>query len=115
MINLDSEFTHQGSKRNLLGTNPPPALARELSSDLQVTKDTPPCFVWHRGEDQGVLVENSLLFAAALRRHGVPFDLHVYERGPHGLGLGTTEWNPARRHPWTRDCEYWLKQRGFGR
>ncbi|HPY30979.1 MAG TPA: alpha/beta hydrolase [Verrucomicrobiota bacterium] len=115
VINLDSEFTHQGSKRNLLGTNPPPALARELSSDLQVTKDTPPCFVWHRGEDQGVLVENSLLFAAALRRHGVPFDLHVYERGPHGLGLGTTEWNPARRHPWTRDCEYWLKQRGFGR
>lgn len=115
VINLISEFTHQGSKRNLLGTNPPPELARELSSDLQVTKDTPPCFVWHRWEDKGVPVENSLMFAAALRKHGIPFDLHVYERGPHGLGLGTREWNPAQRHPWTRDCAFWLKERGFAR
>lgn len=115
VISLTSEFTHQGSKRHLLGTNPPPDLARELSSELQVTKDTPPCFVWHTWEDKGVPVENSLMFAAALRKHGVPFDLHVYERGPHGLGLGSREWNPAQRHPWTRDCEFWLRERGFGK
>lgn len=115
VISLTSEFTHQGSKRNLLGTNPPPALARGLSSEQQVTQDTPPCFVWHRWEDKGVPMENSLMFVDALRQHGVRFDLHVYERGPHGLGLGTREWNPAQRHPWTRDCEFWLRERGFGK
>lgn len=115
VISTTAEFTHQGSKRNLLGPEPTEAQAREVSSELQVTKDTPPCFIWHTWEDKGVPVENSLKFAEALRLHGVPFDLHIYERGPHGLGLGTREWNPAQRHPWTRDCEFWLKARGFAR
>jgi len=113
VISMSSPFTHQGSKRNLLGTNVPPELARELSSELQVTKDTPPCFVWHTWEDKGVPIENCLSFVEALQKNGVRFDLHVYERGPHGLGLGTREWKPDQRHPWTRDCEFWLKQRGF--
>jgi acetyl esterase/lipase len=115
VISMSSPFTHQGSKRNLLGTDVPPELARELSSELQVTKDTPPCFVWHTWEDKGVPIENSLSFVAALQKNGVRFDLHIYERGPHGLGLGTRDWRPERRHPWTRDCEYWLKQRGFAK
>lgn len=115
VISMATEFTHQGSKRNLLGPEPSPELAREVSSELQVTKTTPPCFVWHTWEDKGVPVENSLLFADALRKQGVPFDLHVYERGGHGLGLGTREWNPEKRHPWTRDCAFWLKERGFAR
>ena len=109
------EFTHKGSQYNLLGKDPSPELVRELSNELQVTKETPPCFIWHTWEDKGVSVENSLLFAEALRKHGVRFDLHIYERGPHGLGLGTREWKPEERHPWTRDCEYWLKQRGFAK
>jgi acetyl esterase/lipase len=115
VISMSSPFTHQGSKRNLLGTNVPPELARELSSELQVTKDTPPCFVWHTWEDKGVPIENSLSFAEALQKNGVRFDLHIYERGPHGLGLGTREWKPEQRHPWTNDCEFWLKQRGFAK
>jgi acetyl esterase/lipase len=107
------QFTHQGSKQNLLGKDPSSELVRELSNELKVTQDTPPCFVWHTYDDNAVPVENSLQFAEALRRAGVPFDLHIYQKGPHGLGLGTREWNPEKRHPWTRDCIYWLQAQGF--
>lgn len=109
------ELTHGGSKKNLLGENPSPELLRELSNELQVTKDTPPCFIWHTAEDSAVPVENSLAFAAALRKAGVPFDLHVYERGRHGIGLGSQPYGGGVRHPWTRDCAFWLKERGFAK
>ncbi len=109
------QFTHQGSKQNLLGKDPSPELVRDLSNELQVTKATPPCFIWHTYEDSAVPVENSLQFAEALRRAGVPFDLHIYQKGQHGLGLGTRDWNPAKRHPWTRDCVFWLQVQGFAR
>jgi len=107
------EFTHQGSKKNLLGQNPSPELVRNLSNELQVTKETPPTFIWHTWEDTVVPVENSLQFAEALRKAGVPFDLHIYQKGGHGLALGTKEWDPEHRHPWTRDCVYWLGVQGF--
>jgi acetyl esterase/lipase len=107
------QFTHQGSKDNLLGKNPSPELVRELSNELQITSNTPPCFIWHTWEDNAVPVENSLQFAKALRKAHVPFDLHIYQKGPHGLGLGTRDWDPARRHPWTADCVFWLKAQGF--
>jgi acetyl esterase/lipase len=115
VITLQGPFAHEGSRRNLLGPDPAPALVRELSNELQVTKETPPCFIWHTYEDSGVPVENSLQFAEALRKAGVPFDLHVYQKGPHGLGLGTRDWNPEQRHPWTGDCIYWLKAQGFAK
>ncbi|HWX23279.1 MAG TPA: alpha/beta hydrolase [Candidatus Binatia bacterium] len=107
------EFTHQGSKNNLLGKEPSPELVRELSNELQVTSNTPACFIWHTWEDNAVPVENSLQFAEALRKNHVPFDLHIYQKGGHGLGLGTRDWEPARRHPWTGDLVYWLKAQGF--
>jgi len=107
------EFTHQGSRKNLLGTNPPPELLKLLSNELQVTSNTPPCFVWSTEEDKAVPVENSMQFVAALRRNKVPFDFHVYQKGPHGIGLGTRGVKVENRHPWTRDCEFWLKQQGF--
>jgi acetyl esterase/lipase len=107
------EFTHQGSKQNLLGNEPSNDLVRLLSNELQVTTNTPPCFVWHTWEDQAVPVENSLQFAAALRKAQVPFDLHVYEKGSHGIGLGSRQPSPEKRHPWTRDLSFWLKTRGF--
>ena len=104
--------THQGSKRNLLGEKPEAALVWELSSELQVTPQTPPCFLWHTAEDSAVLVENSLLFAAALAEADVPFDLHVFEKGGHGLGLGNRP--PSNSiHPWAADLNFWLKERGF--
>jgi len=107
------EFAHQGSKNNLLGTNASPELVRELSNELHVTKETPPCFLWHTFEDKTVPVENTLQFAGALRKAGVPFDLHIYQKGGHGLGLGSKEYDPAKQLPWTHDCIYWLKAQGF--
>jgi acetyl esterase/lipase len=106
------EFTHQGSKDSLLGTNPPPELVSLLSNELQVTPNTPPCFLWTTFEDQIVPMENTMLFAAALRKNHVPFDLHVYEQGGHGMGLHDKP--PfAHPHPWTADCLFWLKVRKF--
>ena len=109
--------THSGSRENLLGKTPAPELIELLSNEKQVTKDTPPCFIWHTWEDGAVKVENSLEFAAAMRRAGVPFDLHIYERGPHGIGLsqGHNGVAPDDVHPWGKDLLFWLKQRGFVR
>jgi acetyl esterase/lipase len=98
--------THQGSKNNLLGKDPDSELVKLLSNEFQVTKQTPPCFIWHTQDDSAVKVENSLEFAAALQRAGVPFDLHIYQKGPHGMGLG-------KNHPWAQDCLFWLKEQGF--
>jgi acetyl esterase/lipase len=104
--------THQGSKNNLLGKEPSAELLQLLSNEKQVTKDTPPCFIWHTWEDKAVKVENSLEFAAALQRNGVPFDLHVYQKGRHGIGLADTA--PfANVHPWAKDLVFWLKDQGF--
>jgi acetyl esterase/lipase len=106
--------THGGSKKNLLGENPAPELIELLSNEKHVTKDTPPTFLWHTWEDKGVKVENSLDFAAALQRAGVPFDLHVYQKGGHGMGLGGGRAGGVI-HPWAADCLYWLKVQGFAK
>ncbi len=115
VITLTDPFTHKGSRANLLGTNPPPDLVQELSAELQVNKHSPPCFIWSTEEDKAVPVENSLQLATALRRAGVRFDLHIYERGPHGIGLGNKTFDTEKFHPWTRDCEFWLRERKFGK
>jgi len=104
------EFAHAGSRRNLLGETPAPELVQLLSSELQVTKDTPPTFIWHTVEDKTVPVENALLFASALRRAGVPFSLHIYELGAHGLGLGGTR---GAAPPWADQLLFWFKERKF--
>ena len=104
------EFGHAGSRKNLLGENPGPDLVQALSNELQITKDTPPCFLWHTIEDTVVPVENSLQFAAAMRRAGVTFSLHVYEKGVHGLGFG----RPGREAPpWGDQLLFWFKERKF--
>ena len=100
--------THVGSRKNLLGDQPAPELIDLLSNEKQVTAQTPSCFIWHTYEDGGVKVENSLDFAYALRRAGVPFDLHIYQKGQHGMGLGKDA-----NHPWTKDLLYWLGEQGF--
>ena len=106
------KFTHEGSRENLLGTNPPPALVTLLSDELQVKTNTPPCFLWTTFEDKTVPMENTMMFAEALRKHDVPFALHVYERGGHGMGLKAKP--PfAHPHPWAADCLFWLKQHDF--
>jgi len=106
------EFTHQGSKNNLLGKTPAPELVKLLSNELQVTTNTPPCFLWTTFEDKAVPIENTLLFAGALQKNRVRFDLHIYEQGRHGIGLKDKP--PfANPHPWAGDCLFWLKVQGF--
>ena len=107
------KYTHQGSKGNLLGRNAPAALVEETSSELQVKKDSPPCFIWSTDEDRTVPIENSLEFAAALRVAKVPYELHVYQKGPHGQGLGSQKYDPQKWLPWVAECGRWLKEQGF--
>ena len=84
---------------------------RNMSADLRVTPDTPPCFMWHTASDGVVPVENSLNMAAACVKNGVPVELHIFPEGDHGLGLaGGT---PVGQ--WTGLCQKWLLGLGFGR
>jgi len=108
------EFRHQGSLTNLLGPDPDPGLVRKTSMECAVHADTPPTFLWHTAADGGVPVENSYLYAMALRKHRVPHELHVYPEGRHGLGLATL-WNRRDDHvgQWRDACEKWLFLREF--
>ncbi len=111
VINLDDDtIAHAGSRRHLLGTSPDPALVRLLSNEQQVTARTPPTFVFTTADDASVSVENSLRYVTALRRAGVPFELHAFETGRHGIGL-------APEHPtaraWPGLCAAWLGARGW--
>ena len=106
------EFTHAGSKRMLLGENPSPDLVTLLSNDEQVSNQTPPAFIVHTADDPAVPVENSLRFAAALRKAKVPVEIHVYEHGPHGFGLGGKD--PVLS-TWPLRCAEWLRGHGFTR
>lgn len=101
VIAMTGPHCHTGSRANLLGGNPSQALMTEVSCEQQVTVQTPPCFIWHTWEDAGVPVENSLMFGLALRQQGVPFELHVYQKGRHGLGLNA-------EFAWASDCLRWL-------
>jgi acetyl esterase/lipase len=87
VISFTEPFSHKGSARNLLGDDPTPEMLQSLSNDQQVTKETPPTFLFHTGEDTGVPPENSVAFYLACRRAGVPAELHIYRFGPHGVGL----------------------------
>jgi acetyl esterase/lipase len=120
VIALATPFGHTGSLRNLLGDNPSQELIESLSNERQVTKDTPPTFLAHTNADTGVPAENSLLFAMALRKAAVPVEMHLFERGPHGLGLGVGAAIGKFRIPpdpafqaWPKLCATWLKNQGF--
>ena len=104
------DLTHKGSKLNLLGESPSADLIKLYSNELQVTKDTPPTFIAHSVADPAVPIENSMMFAEALRKAKVPFELHFYEHGPHGFGLAPTDPILAT---WTERCADWLGVHGF--
>ncbi len=112
VISMADSITHAGSRRNLLGPSPRANLVTLLSNETQVTPRTPPTFLFATADDPVVPVENSLLFAEALRRAGVPFELHIFQHGPHGVGLA--QGNPALRI-WPTLLEWWLRGRGFVR
>jgi acetyl esterase/lipase len=100
-------YVHQGSKRNLLGDNPDSKLVESLSNETQVTPQTPPTFLFHTNGDTGVPPENSMMFYMALRKAGVPAEIHIYERGPHGVGWAKPT-RRSRRGPraWRIGCAY---------
>jgi acetyl esterase/lipase len=100
--------THGGSKRNLLGESPDPALVELLSNEKQVTPQTPPTFLFHTTEDTVVLPENSVLFYLALRQAKVPAELHIYEKGKHGVGLAAQD---PILSSWSERLEDWLRVR----
>lgn len=110
VVALATPYAHGGSRKNLLGENPPADLLASLSNETQVTPDTPPTFLVHTDEDKAVPVENSLLFALALRKAGVPVELHSFEKGRHGLGLGGGD---RAFSAWPKLCEAWLRGQGF--
>ena len=107
------QYTHVGSRMNLLGD-----LAhdmqwvRRFSAELNVTSDTPTAFLWHTSTDAAVPVENSLNLAAALAANGVPFELHVFPEGRHGLGLAPENPDVAQ---WAKLCQNWLVRLGFAK
>ncbi|MBC1434999.1 alpha/beta hydrolase [Listeria rocourtiae] len=103
-------LTHQGSLHNLLGEAPTKQQILDLSNELHVTNHTPPTFLWHTEEDQSVPVDNSFIFAAALRRHNIPHSVHTFEQGNHGLGMATDN---LEAKIWPQLCENWLKVRNF--
>ena len=102
-----TQYRHEGSRRALLGPKAHQELERYFSAELNVTADTPPAFIWHTANDGSVPVENSLLLAAALSRAKVPFELHIYPDGHHGLGLAKDQ--PGAQQ-WPKQCVDFIKR-----
>lgn len=109
VISFTEPFSHAGSRKNLLGTQPAADLIEDLSNEKRVTRETPPTFLLHTDEDGGVPAENSVAFYLALRRAKVPAEMHIYAKGPHGFGLGK-KGEPVAT--WPDRCIDWM--RGLG-
>jgi acetyl esterase/lipase len=109
VIAFDQPFTHKGSQKNLLGEGAAADQVAGLSNERQVTGQTPPCFLWHTWEDKSVPPENSVVFYQALLAHKIPAELHVFEKGRHGLGLAK---DTPGTSAWPELCISWLKNRG---
>lgn len=102
-----TEYAHQGSVQQLLGNEwKNRELQEYFSAQLHVTKDTPPAFIWHTSADGSVPVENSLMLASAYAKNGVPFEIHVFPGGHHGMGLAS---NDAVVSGWASLCTQWIK------
>jgi acetyl esterase/lipase len=110
VITMTDPFAHRGSRTNLLGDNPSKELIELLSNERQVTDKTPPTFLFHTEDDAAVPVENSLLFAAALREKKVAYEMHIYQHGRHGVGLAP---NDPELSTWPNLLANWLRARGF--
>jgi len=110
VISFTEPFTHTGSRKNLLGANPDPALVEKFSNEKQVTPQTPPTFLIATWEDTGVPAENSIYFYLALRQAKVPAEMHIFLKGPHGFGLGQKVEGTSA---WPGLCEKWMERSGF--
>jgi acetyl esterase/lipase len=110
VISMLAPTAHSGSRESLLGASPTAELAARMSTDAQVSRETPPTFLVHGGTDQAVSPDNSIAFFGALRRAGVPAEIHIYQEGAHGVAL---EPNHGPMSEWPKRCAEWLMLRGL--
>jgi acetyl esterase/lipase len=110
VISMDSSITHWGSRINLLGDRPTLALVKHYSNELQINSETPPAFIVHSFDDNAVPVQNSIIYALALHKFNIPCELHLYQSGGHGYGLGKST---NTESTWPEACRKWLVTRGL--
>jgi acetyl esterase/lipase len=111
VITFDESFGHMGSRKNLIGESPSEEKIKFYSNELQVNKETPQAFLVHSADDMTVPVKNSLRYFEELRKNGVSAEMHVYEKGGHGYGLGRDP--KSSESSWTKACEAWLKSKSL--
>ena len=109
MISFQDNLTHMGSRDNLIGKDPSKAKKDLYSNELQVTKNTPPSFLFHASDDGAVNVMNSVLFYEACIDKGVKAELHIYQNGGHGFGLI----NKTTNDLWMESCRNWMRNNGL--
>lgn len=109
VVSMDSAITHHGSRTNLLGMHPSPGEVRWFSNERQVTDRTPPAFLVHASDDRTVPVENSIRYMQALHAHNVPVEMHIYQAGGHGFGMG----REGTEREWPEACRQWMLARGI--
>ncbi|MCV9933136.1 alpha/beta hydrolase [Flavobacterium sp. LS1R47] len=109
VIGMTNIVTHKGSQTNLLGINPSQELIDKFSNEKKVTPDTPAAFLVHATDDMVVPSENSINYYLALKNNKVSAELHLYEKGGHGFGLGVKDTSQF----WTKDCVEWLKANSY--
>jgi acetyl esterase/lipase len=110
VITFKEPDLHRGSLKYLLGDTPDPALVDSLSAETQVTKDTPPTFLFATTDDKAVPVINSVMFYSALVKAGVPAEMHLFQHGAHGAGLAAA--NP-QLSDWPDLLAKWMRERGY--
>ena len=110
VISMSAPFSHQQSATNLLGEKADSKLREELSNELHVTPQTPPTFLFSTSADTLVPPENSVAFYLALRKAGVPAEMHIFEKGPHGVGLDLGD---PLAGEWPALLKNWLRARGL--
>ncbi len=110
VISMDSTITHRGSNANLLGPAPSKETVRYFSADQCVSKETPPAFIVQAADDRAVPVQNSIAYFLALNKYGIPCELHMYESGGHGFGLGG---GTGTTSTWPEAFKTWLQARGI--
>lgn len=110
VVSMEEQITHSGSRYNLLGENPSEEQVKRFSNEQQVSGETPPAFLVHSLDDGAVLAQNSIGYALAMKRNNVPCELHIYQSGGHGYGLGKSV---GTESVWPEACRKWLEARGF--
>ncbi len=116
VITMEAGVTHGGSKKNLLGDKPDEKLIELYSNEKHVTKETPPTFIFHTSADTAVVPENAVRFYLACKKAGVPVEMHIYEKGRHGVGLGRDpKWTGGEKSvaTWPDRLADWMKARGI--